>query len=126
MYPVIENCAFIGNVSAETNYQILAGGIAGYIGYGSMTNCLAAATVTSGEATDSCAGALIGDTYNSTFTNCYYDSTLCSLDACGIEEITGVTGVSTKVMASGSVAYKLGFGQTLGTDAYPTYGDDPV
>ena len=126
VYPVIENCAFIGNVSAETNYQILAGGIAGYIDYGSMTNCLAAATVTSGEVTYSYAGALIGGTYSSTFTNCYYDSTICSLDACGDEEITGVTGVSTKVMASGAVAYKLGFGQTLGTDTYPTYGDDVV
>ena len=126
VYPVIENCTFIGSVSAEANRTVTSGGITGYFLRGTMTNCLAAAAVTSGEATDSYAGALTGDTYSSTFTNCYYDSTLCSLDACGDEEITGVTGVSTKVMASGAVAYKLGFGQTLGTDAYPTYGDDPV
>ncbi len=125
-YPVIENCAFIGSVSTEANYIVFAGGIAGMFNRGTMTNCLAAATVTSGEVTDAYTGALVGSTSSSTFTNCYYDSTLCSLNACGDGEIAGVTGLATEAFADGSVAYALGFGQTLGTDTYPTYGDDAV
>ncbi len=126
VYPVIENCAFIGTVSAEANYLTYAGGIAGYVSQGTMNNCLSAATVTSNECSYPYAGALVGSDNGSTYTNCYYDSALCALDACKNGALEGVNGVSTKVMASGAVAYKLGFGQTLGTDAYPTYGDDPV
>ena len=126
VYPVIENCTFIGTVSAESSKRIYSGGIAGYFGKGTMTNCLAAATVTSNGGGSVRAGALVACNDGSTYTNCYYDSTLCNLDACGDEEITGVTSLATADFADGAVAYALGFGQTLGTDAYPTYGDDQV
>jgi len=125
VYPVIENCTFVGSVYAETITQAQAGGIAGLFVYGTMTNCVSAAAVTA-QAEVKYGGALIGVPDGSTVTNCYYDATLCSLGACHNGALQGVTGLPTADFADGVVAYALGFGQTLGTDAYPSYGDDAV
>ena len=127
VYSIIENCTFIGTVSVKAKDQEYVGGIAGIASGTSITNCFSAATVSATGEGYSSVGSLCGYIMNEcTLTNCWYDSTLCAKGEVNGEDHDGVTGMSTELLALGSAAHALGFGQTLGVDAYPSYGDDPV
>lgn len=127
VYSVIENCTFIGTVSVSAKDQEFAGGIVGIASGTYVTNCLSAAWVSATQIGSYGIGSVCGCVINDcTIANCWYDSDLSKLGAVNSESHAGVTGASGERMAQGAVAYALGFGQTLGVDAYPSYGDDAV
>ena len=127
VYPAIVDCAFIGTVSADAVDQEYVGGIAGMASGTTITRCLSAATVSTAGTGTGYVGSVCGHTINGcTITGCWYDADLCGQGEVDGADHAGVTGASAGQMALGGVAHALGFGQTLGTDPYPSYGDDPV
>jgi len=124
------NCASINNIidNAGRSY---CGGIVGY-NQGSITNCYSTTTV---NATGSYVGAIVGQ-QSGTVTNCYY---LAGTSTGGIngKDIAGQAEAKTaEEFASGEVAYLLQeaqnnqttitWGQTIGEDPLPLFGDDKV
>ena len=127
----ITNCYNTGIVSG----QAYVGGVNGYNGNGTIINCNATGEV---NGTDSYVGGVIGmNLRNGTITNCYYDSTIYTGNAIGANSgtTTKVEGKTTEQYKTGEVAYLLQesqtdteiiWGQTIGTDTYPTLGGAKV
>ena len=125
----ITNCYNTGIVSG----QAYVGGVNGYNGNGTIINCNATGEV---NGTDSYVGGVIGmNLRNGTITNCYYDSTIYTGTAIGANSgtATKVEGKTTEQYKTGEVAYLLQldqsdevWGQTIGTDTYPTLGGAKV
>ena len=131
LHTVIENCGFVGTLSAEGKNMTQVGGIAGYCQV-SLKNCWSAATVKSSGATYQRLGGLVGVDSRGTYENCYYDSTLCDLSACNAGDLSGVTAKTTEQFASGEVAYLLGepFGQNIDNggenEGHPVFSEAKV
>lgn len=127
----ITNCYNTGIVSGQS----YVGGVNGYNGNGTIINCNATGEV---NGTDSYVGGVIGRNLNKgTITNCYYDSTIYTGAAIGDDKgtTTKVEGKTTEQYRTGEVAYLLQesqtdteiiWGQTIGTDTYPTLGGAKV
>ena len=125
----ITNCYNTGIVSG----QAYVGGVNGCNGNGTIINCNATGEV---NGTDSYVGGVIGrNLRNGTITNCYYDSTIYTGNAIGANSgtATKVEGKTTEQYKTGEVAYLLQldqsdevWGQTIGTDTYPTLGGAKV
>ncbi len=127
----ITNCYNTGIVSG----QAYVGGVNGYNGNGTIINCNATGEV---NGTDSYVGGVIGMNLNKgTITNCYYDSTVYTGAAIGDDRgtTTKAEGKTTEQYRTGEVAYLLQesqsdteiiWGQTIGTDTYPTLGGAKV
>ena len=127
----ITNCNNEGKVSG-TDY---VGGVNGYNRNGIIINCNATGEV---NGTGSYVGGVIGMNLNKgTITNCYYDSTIYTGAAIGDNKGTTkkVEGKTTEQYKTGEVAYLLQdsqsdteiiWGQTIGTDTYPTLGGAKV
>ena len=121
----ITNCYNTGIVSG----QAYVGGVNGYNGNGTIINCNATGEV---NGTDSYVGGVIGmNLSKGTITNCYYDSTVYTGAAIGNDmgTTTKAEGKTTEQYKTGEVAYLLQesqtdteiiWGQTIGTDTYPT------
>lgn len=129
-YGTIANCNNAGIVSGKS----YVGGVCGknYNG-GTVTNCNNTGEV---RATGNSVGGLSGGNSNgATITNCYYDSTIYTGNAIGANDGTTekVEGKTTEQYKTGEVAYLLQldqteevWGQTIGTDTYPTLGGAKV
>lgn len=108
---IIENCAFIGSVTANNNHGTCLGGVVGSATFATITNCYAIATVTHNDMKYPNAGAFVGST-NSTFTynNCYADTTVCPLDLYCYENgtVDGIYGKTSTEFDNGTVATALG------------------
>ena len=125
----ITNCYNTGIVSG----QAYVGGVNGCNGNGTIINCNATGEV---NGTDSYVGGVIGrNLRNGTIINCYYDSTIYTGNAIGANSgtATKVEGKTTEQYKTGEVAYLLQldqsdevWGQTIGTDTYPTLGGAKV
>ena len=127
----ITNCYNTGIVSG----QAYVGGVNGYNGNGTIINCNATGEV---NGTDSYVGGVIGmNLSKGTITNCYYDSTVYTGAAIGNDmgTTTKAEGKTTEQYKTGEVAYLLQesqtdteiiWGQTIGTDTYPTLGGAKV
>ncbi len=136
----ITNCYNTGIVSGQS----YVGGVNGYNRNGTIINCNATGEV---NGTDSYVGGVIGRNLNKgTITNCYYDSTIYTGAAIGDDNgtTTKVEGKTTEQYKTGEVAYLLSqgcstgegddtvtydgsiWGQTIGTDNYPTLGGAKV
>ncbi|MBQ9294954.1 MAG: hypothetical protein IJ219_08550 [Bacteroidaceae bacterium] len=123
---IITNCYNTGNVTSGRE----AGAISGWLGGGwsSVRNCYNTGTVKNGSNTSKAFGRNNG----CFFTNCYASA------ASGTDNSTEDTGngkptiIDNAAVASGELCYKLGdadgnaFSQFIGTDAYPTFGNNPV
>ncbi len=131
----VANCINKGSFSNGENWP--SGGIVG-VAVGTVENCLNLSTgAVDGQIVYTNDPTAIFSGYpDSTgqIINCYYDSTL-NPDALAVHTpaadaslIVSVSGMTSAQMASGEVAYKLGaaFGQTIGTDAYPSLGGATV
>ena len=131
----ITNCYNVGSVSGSG----YVGGVNGW-NKGIITNCYNTGSV-SGTGVN--VGGVIGrNESNATITNCYYDSTIYTGAAIGNDMGTTekVEGKTTAQFASGEIAYLLSqgctigevtydgtiWGQTIGTDTYPTLGGAKV
>ena len=100
---------------------------------GTITNCYNTGSV-SGTGVN--VGGVIGrNESNATIKNCYYDSTIYTGTAIGYDGGTTekVEGKTTEQYKTGEVAYLLQldqsdevWGQTIGTDTYPTLGGAKV
>ena len=125
----ITNCYNTGIVSGQS----YVGGVNGYNINGTIINCNATGEV---NGTGSYVGGVIGmNLSNGTITNCYYDSTVYTGAAIGTNSgtTTKVEGKTTEQYKTGEVAYLLQldqfdevWGQTIGTDTYPTLGGAKV
>ena len=145
---IVKGQSFVGGVSGSNNKTITncyntgivsgqsyVGGVNGYNGNGTIINCNATGEV---NGTDSYVGGVIGRNLNKgTITNCYYDSTIYTGAAIGDDKgtTTKVEGKTTEQYRTGEVAYLLQesqtdteiiWGQTIGTDTYPTLGGAKV
>lgn len=114
----IIDCYNTGNVSG-VNYN---GGVCGD-NDGTIINCYN----TGGVSGDYHVGDICGDNYGATVTNCYY------LSDTEIDNKDGTVGKTKDQFANGEVAYLLQadrteevWGQTIGTDRYPTLGGKKV
>ena len=126
----ITNCNNTGEVRGTSQY---IGGLSGDNDSSSITNCNNTGEV---KATGKFVGGLSGGNYNNgTITNCYYDSTVYTGTAIGDDMGTTekVEGKTTEQYKTGEVAYLLQldqsdevWGQTIGTDNYPTLGGAKV
>ena len=128
----ITNCNNTGEVRGTSQY---IGGLSGDNDSSSITNCNNTGEV---KATGKFVGGLSGGNYNNgTITNCYYDSTVYTGTAIGDDMGTTekVEGKTTEQYKTGEVAYLLQesqtdteiiWGQTIGTDTYPTLGGAKV
>ncbi len=124
----ITNCYNIGSVSGSG----YVGGVNGW-NKGTITNCYNTSSV-SGTGVN--VGGVIGrNESNASITNCYYDSTIYTGNAIGYDGGTTekVEGKTTEQYKTGEVAYLLQldqsdevWGQTIGTDTYPTLGGAKV
>ena len=131
----ITNCYNVGSVSGSG----YVGGVNGW-NKGIITNCYNTGSV-SGTGVN--VGGVIGrNESNATIKNCYYDSTIYTGTAIGYDGGTTekVEGKTTAQFASGEIAYLLSqgctigevtydgtiWGQTIGTDSYPTLGGAKV
>ena len=131
----ITNCYNVGSVSGSG----YVGGVNGW-NKGIITNCYNTGSV-SGTGVN--VGGVIGrNESNATIKNCYYDSTIYTGTAIGYDGGTTekVEGKTTAQFASGEIAYLLSqgctigevtydgtiWGQTIGTDTYPTLGGAKV
>ena len=123
---IITNCYNVGSVSGAENCYV--GGVSGENYNGTIANCYNAGSV---SGTENYVGGVSGENDNGTITNCYYDSTIYTGNAIGDD--TGTTtkaeGKTTDEFKTGEVAYLLQldqsdevWGQTIGTDTYPTLG----
>lgn len=109
------------------------GGVSGDNSKGTITNCYNTGSV-SGTGVN--VGGVIGrNESNATIKNCYYDSTIYTGTAIGYDGGTTekVEGKTTEQYKTGEVAYLLQldqsdevWGQTIGTDTYPTLGGAKV
>ena len=127
----ITNCYNTGIVSGQS----YVGGVNGYNRNGTIINCNATGEV---NGTGSYVGGVIGMNLNKgTITNCYYDSTIYTGAAIGDDKgtTTKAEGKTTDEFKTGEVAYLLQesqtdteiiWGQTIGTDTYPTLGGAKV
>ena len=127
----ITNCYNTGIVSGQS----YVGGVNGYNINGTIINCNATGEV---NGTGSYVGGVIGMNLNKgTITNCYYDSTIYTGTAIGDDKgtTTKAEGKTTDEFKTGEVAYLLQesqtdteiiWGQTIGTDTYPTLGGAKV
>ena len=125
----ITNCYNTGIVSGQS----YVGGVNGYNKNGTIINCYTTSEV---NGTGSHVGGVIGmNLSNGTITNCYYDSTIYTGNAIGANSgtATKVEGKTTDEFKTGEVAYLLQldqsdevWGQTIGTDTYPTLGGAKV
>ncbi|MBS5664110.1 MAG: hypothetical protein KHW89_01525 [Roseburia sp.] len=137
----ITDCYNIGSVSGSEGD---VGGVNGYNNGGTITNCYNVGSV---SGTDYYVGGVSGENANGTITNCYYDSTIYTGTAIGANS-SGTTekveGKTTDEFKTGEVAYLLSqgcstgegdntvtydgsiWGQTIGTDTYPTLGGAKV
>ena len=137
----VTNCNNTGEVRGTSQY---IGGLSGDNDSSSITNCNNTGEV---KATGKFVGGLSGGNYtNGTITNCYYDSTVYTGTAIGDDMGTTekVEGKTTEQYKTGEVAYLLSqgcsigegddtvtydgsiWGQTIGTDNYPTLGGAKV
>ena len=126
----VTNCNNTGEVRGTSQY---IGGLSGDNDSSSITNCNNTGEV---KATGKFVGGLSGGNYNNgTITNCYYDSTVYTGTAIGDDMGTTekVEGKTTEQYKTGEVAYLLQldqsdevWGQTIGTDNYPTLGGAKV
>ena len=128
----VTNCNNTGEVRGTSQY---IGGLSGDNDSSSITNCNNTGEV---KATGKFVGGLSGGNYNNgTITNCYYDSTVYTGAAIGDDMGTTekVEGKTTDGFKTGEVAYLLQdsqsdteiiWGQTIGTDTYPTLGGAKV
>ena len=126
----VTNCNNTGEVRGTSQY---IGGLSGDNDSSSITNCNNTGEV---RATGNFVGGLSGGNYNNgTITNCYYDSTVYTGAAIGDDRGTTkkVEGKTTDEFKTGEVAYLLQldqsdevWGQTIGTDTYPTLGGAKV
>ena len=127
----ITNCYNTGYVSGAAG---LVGGVIGY-NRGTITNCYN----TGGVSGDSYVGGVIGYNSGGTITNCYYNSSIYTGNAIGYVDrnttCEKVEGKTTEQFQTGEVAYLLQesqtdteiiWGQTIGTDNYPTLGGAKV
>lgn len=124
----ITNCYNVGSVSGS-------GYVGGVNGWNKeiITNCYNTGSV-SGTGVN--VGGVIGrNESNASITNCYYDSTIYTGNAIGANSgtATKVEGKTTEQYKTGEVAYLLQldqsdevWGQTIGTDTYPTLGGAKV
>ena len=125
----ITNCYNTGIVSGQS----YVGGVNGYNKNGTIINCYTTGEV---NGTGSHVGGVIGmNLSNGTITNCYYDSTVYTGAAIGTNSgtTTKIEGKTTEQYKTGEVAYLLQldqsdevWGQTIGTDKYPTLGGAKV
>ncbi len=122
---ILTNCYNTGIVSG----QLFVGGVSGN-NNGTITNCYNTGIVKG----QSFVGGVSGNN-SRTITNCYYDSTIYTGVAIGenLETTTKVEGKTTDEFKTGEVAYLLQldqsdevWGQTIGTDTYPTLGGAKV
>lgn len=126
----ITNCYNIGSSVSGSGY---VGGVSGDNSKGTITNCYNTGSV-SGTGVN--VGGVIGrNESNATIKNCYYDSTIYTGTAIGYDGGTTekVEGKTTEQYKTGEVAYLLQldqsdevWGQTIGTDTYPTLGGAKV
>ena len=126
----VTNCNNTGEVRGTSQY---IGGLSGDNDSSSITNCNNTGEV---KATGKFVGGLSGGNYNNgTITNCYYDSTVYTGTAIGDDMGTTeeVEGKTTEQYKTGEVAYLVQldqsdavWGQTIGTDTYPTLGGAKV
>ena len=124
----VTNCYNVGSVSGT--YYV--GGMSGENDNGTITNCYNAGSVSG----TGYVGGVSGENYGGTITNCYYDSTIYTGNAIGKNSsgtVTKVEGKTTDEFKTGEVAYLLQldqsdevWGQTIGTDTYPTLGGAKV
>ena len=125
----VTNCYNTGYVSGAAG---LVGGVIGY-NRGTITNCYN----TGGVSGDSYVGGVIGYNSGGTITNCYYNSSIYTGNAIGDVDRNAtcekVEGKTTEQFQTGEVAYLLQldqsdevWGQTIGTDTYPTLGGAKV
>ena len=127
----VTNCYNTGYVSGAAG---LVGGVIGY-NRGTITNCYN----TGGVSGDSYVGGVIGYNSGGTITNCYYNSSIYTGNAIGYVDrnttCEKVEGKTTEQFQTGEVAYLLQesqtdteiiWGQTIGTDNYPTLGGAKV
>ena len=125
----ITNCYNTGSVNGTSDS---VGGVIGS-NYGTITNCYNIGSVSGSEGN---VGGVIGrNESNASITNCYYDSTIYTGNAIGANSgtATKVEGKTTEQYKTGEVAYLLQldqsdevWGQTIGTDTYPTLGGAKV
>ena len=125
----ITNCYNTGSSVSGSEY---VGGVNGR-NKGTITNCYNTGSV-SGTGVN--VGGVIGrNESNATITNCYYDSTIYTGTAIGANDGTTekVEGKTTDEFKTGEVVYLLQldqsdevWGQTIGTDTYPTLGGAKV
>ena len=128
-YETITNCYNTGSVNGTSDS---VGGVIGS-NYGTITNCYNIGSVSGSEGN---VGGVIGrNESNASITNCYYDSTIYTGNAIGANSgtATKVEGKTTEQYKTGEVAYLLQldqsdevWGQTIGTDTYPTLGGAKV
>ena len=128
-YGTITNCYNTGSVNGTSDS---VGGVIGS-NYGTITNCYNIGSVSGSEGN---VGGVIGrNEFNASITNCYYDSTIYTGNAIGANRgtATKVEGKTTEQYKTGEVAYLLQldqsdevWGQTIGTDTYPTLGGAKV
>ena len=126
----VTNCNNTGEVEG-TSYYI--GGLSGDNYESVIINCNNTGEV---RATGNSVGGLSGGNSNgATIINCYYDSTIYTGNAIGANDGTTekVEGKTTEQYKTGEVAYLLQldqteevWGQTIGTDTYPTLGGAKV
>lgn len=125
----VTNCYNTGYVSGAAG---LVGGVIGY-NRGTITNCYN----TGGVSGDSYVGGVSGYNSGGTITNCYYNSSIYTGNAIGDVDRNAtcekVEGKTTEQYKTGEVAYLLQldqsdevWGQTIGTDTYPTLGGAKV
>ena len=119
-YGTITNCYNTGSISGQAD----VGGVSGD-NYGTLTNCYNTGSISGQEQV----GGVSGYNDNATITNCYYDSTIYTGNAMGKNSgtATKAEGKTTDEFKTGEVAYLLQldqsdevWGQTIGTDTYPT------
>ena len=134
----ITNSYNAGSVSGIERY---VGGVSGYNSKGTITNCYNVGSVSGSGYVGGVNGWNKG-----TITNCYYDSTIYTGNAIGANSgtTTKIEGKTTEQYKTGEVAYLLSqgcstgegddtvtydgsiWGQTIGTDNYPTLGGAKV
>ena len=127
-YETITNCYNTGSVNGTSDS---VGGVIGS-NCGTITNCYNTGSV---NGTSYSVGGVSGYNNYGTITNCYYNSSIYTGNAIGANSgtATKVEGKTTDEFKTGEVAYLLQldqsdevWGQTIGTDTYPTLGGAKV
>ena len=129
-YETITNCYNTGSVNGTSDS---VGGVIGS-NCGTITNCYNTGSV---NGTSYSVGGVSGYNNYGTITNCYYNSSIYTGNAIGDVDRNAtcekVEGKTTEQYKTGEVAYLLQldqsdevWGQTIGTDTYPTLGGAKV